>query len=56
MTQPCKNFKNCRGYAFDRKAKLCSKCWKKYLDLLKVNKGLKDVDFDGKNITFEFGT
>ena len=54
MTQPCKNFKVCRGYAHDRKSKLCPKCWKKNLELMRLKNPLKSISHDEKNIHFEF--
>ena len=54
MTQPCKNFKTCRGYAKDRHAKLCPKCWTKKIDAISLTKPIKNVGYDKKNIYIEF--
>ncbi len=54
MTQPCKNFKECRGYAKDRFAKLCPKCWTKKIDNLMITNPLEDVAHDEKNIYLKF--
>ena len=54
MSQPCQNFKTCGGYAFDRKAKLCGRCWKIKIDMIRMKHPLKNIDFDGRNINLEF--
>ena len=54
MTQPCRNFKECRGYAHDRKAKYCSKCWKKKLEVLAWKHGVENVAQDKKNLYIKF--
>ena len=50
MVQPCKNFKECKGYAKDRHAKLCPKCWTKKLNNMMILHPLEDVGYDEKNI------
>ncbi len=50
MVQPCKNFKECKGYAKDRHAKLCPKCWKEKLNNMMMIHPLEDVGYDEKNI------
>ena len=55
MVQPCKNFKVCKGYAYDRKAKLCPKCWKEKIFTLNIIKPIKDVVEDKENIYIKFG-
>ncbi len=55
MTQPCKNFKTCKGLAHDRHAKHCAKCWKQLLELQRMKTPLKDIRVaEGGDIEFEF--
>lgn len=55
MSQPCKNFKVCRGYAYDRHAKHCAKCWKRIIDLQRMKTPLKDIRMaESGHIEFEF--
>jgi len=54
MTQPCKFYKYCRGFAYNRKAKLCAKCWKMELQRIRTKRPLEKIYYDKKNIVFEF--
>ena len=54
MTQPCMNFKMCGGLAHSRKAKICGKCWKLYLETIRSKIPLKNVKLVGKNLEFTF--
>jgi len=54
MTQPCRNFKHCKGYAYDRNAKYCPRCWKRILEIQGMKTPLESLSFDDKNIYLSY--